>query len=188
MQCAEVTEQLLAPDSVREPVLEQHLVECQQCSHVANGVQRLDTLLSATLVVDPPFALQRQLADLVVQHTAPAPWWQRLFRGELNIGEWLVLRPHVVAAQGLAAMLMALAGWQVFGFLNNVRPVVGDVGYAVQVVAASPAVGYLGGLPVDLNSLALWSAVGLGGWLVSENGLLARPLAALTSRLNLRIP
>jgi hypothetical protein len=108
-----------------------------------------------------------------------------LLRGDLDVSGWLVLRPHVIAAQGLAAMMLALAGWQVFGFLSTVRPVVGDVGYAMQLVAASPAVVYLGGLPVDLQSLGLWSVVGIGGWLVSENGILGRRLSALASRLRL---
>ena len=81
--------------------------------------------------------------------------------------------------------MLALASWQVFGWLNLFRPVIGDVGYAMQLVAASPAAGYLGGLQIDLQSLTVWSLVGIVGWLVSENGLLGRQVASLTARFRL---
>jgi hypothetical protein len=189
MQCTDVTEQLLAAD---EPDIEldQHLETCQRCTHVARGVRRLDALLSTTVLVEPPLQLQWRLAQLAVEAAQPAslPWWSRLMRGQFDLSGWLVLRPHVVAAQGLAAMLLALAGWQVFGFLSTVRPVVGDVGYAMQLVAASPAMVYLGGFQLDLQSLGMWSVAGLAAWLVSDNGLLRRPLAELMSRFNVRLP
>jgi hypothetical protein len=190
MRCEDITEQLLARDSGEDVKLDVHLAGCQQCMHVARGLRRLDSVLGATLTVAPPLELQRQLAQLALDAARPVsvPWWSRALRGELDLSGWFVLRPHVVAAQGLAAMMLALAGWQVFGFLSTVRPVVGDVGYAMQLVAASPAAIYLGGLPIDLQSLGLWSVVGLGGWLVSENGILGRRLSALITRFNLRLP
>jgi hypothetical protein len=74
-------------------------------------------------------------------------------------------------------MLVALVGWQVFGWFNAVRPVIGDVGYAMQLVAASPASIYMGGVQVDLQSLGMWSLVGAFGWLVSDAGPVGRWLA-----------
>jgi hypothetical protein len=75
--------------------------------------------------------------------------------------------------------MLALAGWQVFGWLSTFQPVVGDVGYAVQLVVTSPASTYVNGLQLDVQSLGLWSAVGLVGWLISENGLMRRILPRL---------
>jgi len=39
---------------------------------------------------------------------------------------------------GLAAVMLALASWQIFGVLSAFQPVVGDVGYAMELVAGSP--------------------------------------------------
>jgi hypothetical protein len=52
----------------------------------------------------------------------------------------------------------------------------------MELVVGSPAASFLNGLPIDLQSLAMWSLVGIGGWLVSENGFIGRQLA---SRLHL---
>jgi anti-sigma factor RsiW len=186
MRCEDVTEQLLLRDE-EDTALDQHVAGCEHCAHVARGLQRLDAVLGTTLLFEPPLELQRQLAQVALEAAAPkpTPWWQRLVRGEVDLSGWLVLRPQVVAAQGLAALMLALASWQIFGFLSSVRPVVGDVGYAMQLVVGSPAAVHLGGFPVDLQSLALWSAVGAGAWLVSENGYLGRRLAVLTDRIKL---
>jgi hypothetical protein len=80
----------------------------------------------------------------------------------------------MVAAQGLAAVLLALASWQIFGWVTTFQPVVGDVAYALELVIASPAAVYMGGLQIDLQSLGLWSVVGIVGWLISEDGLIGR--------------
>jgi hypothetical protein len=84
----------------------------------------------------------------------------------------------MIAAQGLAAIMLALASWQVFGWLSAVQPVVGDVGYAVELVIASPATAYLGGLQIDLQTMTLWSLVGVGGWLVSEASPIGRRISS----------
>jgi len=73
---------------------------------------------------------------------------------------------------------LALASWQVFGWLTAFQPVVGDVGYAMELVVGSPAAVYLGGLQFDLQSMAIWSLVGIGGWLISEDGLIGRRLSS----------
>jgi hypothetical protein len=89
----------------------------------------------------------------------------------------------MVAAQGLASILLALASWQIFGWLTVFRPVVGDVVYAMELVAASPASVYLGSVHIDLQGLGVWSIVGIAGWLVSEDGLIRRRLSRLRPRL-----
>ena len=175
MQCVDVADRLLADDLEHDPELRHHLDDCAVCAHVARGLQRVDDVLASTMVIAPPLDLQRQLAQLALAAARPdsVPWWRRL--SEFNLTEWLG-RPQMVAAQGLAAVMLALASWQIFGVLSAFQPVVGDVGYAVAQVAGSPAAGYLNGLPVDLQSLGLWSLVGIGGWLVSENGFIGRRL------------
>lgn len=172
MQCNDITELLLAPE--HEPALERHVEACPRCKHMARALGRVNAVLQSTLVCEPPLALQQQLLELVpAQAPRRAPWWSRLFSGEFNLGQ-LVLQPNVIGVQGLAAIMLALASWQLFGWLNTFQPVVGDVGYAVQLVASSPASVYLGGMQIDVQSLGLWSLVGLGGWLISENGLIGR--------------
>jgi hypothetical protein len=187
MRCDDVAELLLAPDAAKvEADVDTHVASCARCSHVARGVLRLDAILATTLVVEPPLDLQRQLAQLALAaaRPQPAPWWRRALQGELKL-DWLVLRPNVVAAQGLATLMVALASWQIFGWLTAFRPVVGDVAYAVELVAASPATVYLGGLQIDVQSVGVWSLVGIVGWLVSENGTVGRGVTALTDRFRL---
>ncbi len=178
MQCIDFTERLLVDEPGSDPELDRHVAECASCAHVARGLTQVDSVLSSALVVPPPLDLQRQLAQLAFDAARPeqAPWWRRL--GEFNLTEWLAQRPQMVAAQGLAAIMLALASWQVFGWLTAFQPVVGDVGYAMELVAGSPAAVYLGGLQFDLQSMATWSLVGIGGWLISENGLIGRYLSS----------
>jgi hypothetical protein len=113
---------------------------------------------------------ERQLADLARAAARPAEptWWQRLrawFDG------LVVARPNLASAQSLAALMLVLVAWQVLGWLNTFTPMVGDVPYAVELVASSPAAAYLSGLQsFDLQSLLMWAGVGFVGWLVSESG------------------
>jgi hypothetical protein len=183
VQCPDVTERLLADERGRDPDLDRHVAGCVRCAHVARQLDRLDGVLGTTLIVAPPPELQRQLAQLVLEAARPAPsvpWWARVSTaiGQWNPAEWLAQRPQMVAVQGLAAVMLALSTWQIFGWLTAFRPVVGDVAYAIELVAASPAAVYLGGLQIDLQSLGLWSLVGLAGWLISEDGLIGRQLSS----------
>ena len=182
MQCVDITERLLVDELGTDPELDRHVADCASCAHVARGLAHLDSVLTSALVVAPPLDLQRQLAQLALDAARPqqAPWWRRF--GELNLSEWLAQRPQMVAAQGLAAIMLALASWQVFGWLTAFQPVVGDVGYAMELVVGSPAAVYLGGLQFDLQSMVLWSLVGVGGWLVSEDGLIGRRLSSFRQR------
>jgi len=183
MQCADVTERLLEDELATDAELERHVAGCARCSHVAGGLARLDAVLRSTLVVKPPRDLQRQLAQLANEAAVvqPLPWWRRL--DQLDLTGWLAQRPQMVAAQGFATILLALTSWQIFGWLSAFRPVVGDVGYAMQLLAASPAVPYVGGLQIDLQSLGLWSVVGIAGWLVAEDGPIGRRLGSTRLRL-----
>jgi hypothetical protein len=178
VQCVDFTERLLVIEPGSDPELELHVAGCASCAHVARGLTQLDSVLTSALIVTPPLDLQRQLVQLAFEAARPqqAPWWRRL--GELNLSGWLAQPPQMVAAQGLAAIMLALASWQVFGWLTVFQPVVGDVGYAMELVAGSPAAVYLGGLQFDLQSMVMWSLVGIGGWLVSEDGLIGRRLSS----------
>lgn len=183
MQCVDVTELLLAADPASDPEVERHVSSCVHCEHVARGLRRLDAVLTSTLIVTPPLELQRQLAQLALEaaRPQPTPWWRRL--SEVGLPGWLAQQPQMVAAQGLAAVMLALASWTVFGWFTAFQPVVGDVAYAMELVAASPAPVYLGGLQIDLQSLGLWSLVGIVGWLLSENGLIGRRVSSMRPRL-----
>jgi hypothetical protein len=187
VQCIDVTERLLVDELGSDPELDRHVAGCARCAHVVHGLDRLDAVLTTSLVVAPPLDLQRHLAQLAFEYARPptVSWWTRATNvvGQLNLADWLAQRPQMVAAQGLAAIMLALASWQIFGWLTAFQPVVGDVAYAVQLVVASPASIYLGGLQFDLQSMGLWSVVGIAGWLVSENGWLGRRLSATRLRL-----
>jgi hypothetical protein len=189
VQCADVTERLLVDERGSDPELDRHVVECVRCAHVASRLDRLDGVLGATLVVAPPVELQMQLAQLVLLATRPKQtWFERASNAlaQWNPADWLAQRPQTVAVQGLAAIMLTLASWQVFGWVTAFRPVVGDVAYAMELVAASPAAVYFSGLQIDLQSLGLWSLVGIAGWLISEDGLIGRQLSG--SRRRLRLP
>jgi hypothetical protein len=187
VQCVEATERLLADEPGHDPELERHVADCAHCSHVAEGLGRVDELLQVSLVVTPPLELQRQLAQLAAEYARPQakPWWARMPEalGQLNLTDWLGQRPQMVAAQGLAAVMLALASWQVFGWVSAFQPVVGDVAYAMELLVGSPAVAYVGGLQIDFQSLGLWSLVGIAGWLISEDGLIGRRIASSGLRL-----
>jgi hypothetical protein len=182
MQCVEARERLLAHEAERDAQLDEHLADCARCTHFASGIDRVDDVLRTTLIVSPPLELQHQLSLIVLDaaRPRPSPWWTRLpdMLGQLSLANWLPQRPQMIAAQGLAAIMLALASWQVFGWLSAVQPVVGDVGYAVELVIASPATAYLGGLQIDLQTMTLWSLVGVGGWLVSEASPIGRRISS----------
>jgi hypothetical protein len=183
VDCVEVNEKLLAEEGSADPEVDRHVAGCLSCAHIARGLARLDSVLSATLLVVPPLALQQQLQQLAMQAAQPAlvPWWQQVLRFDLT--HWLAQRPQMIAAQGLAAVMLALASWQIFGWLSAFQPVVGDVAYAMELVAASPAVAYLGSMQIDFQSLGIWSVVGIAGWLISENGAIGRRIASSGLRL-----
>lgn len=183
MDCLNVTDNLLADEAEHDAELEQHVASCEKCARVARGLGRLNGVLSATLVVTPPLELQTRLQQLALEAARPpsVPWWRQLV--QLNLTTWLAQRPQMVAAQGLAAVMLALASWQVFGWVSAFQPVVGDVGYAVELVAASPAVAYLGTMQIDFQSLGIWSVVGIIGWLVSDSGAIGRRISSLGLRL-----
>jgi hypothetical protein len=183
MDCVEVSQKLLVDEGSADPEMDQHVAECVACTRIARGLARLDSVLGATLIVVPPLGLQQRLQQLAMEAAQPAivPWWQQVLH--FNLTRWLAQRPQMIAAQGLAAVMLALASWQVFGWLSAFQPVVGDVAYAVELVAASPAVAYLGSMQIDFQSLGIWSVVGIAGWLISENGVIGRRIASSGLRL-----
>jgi hypothetical protein len=177
VDCLEVAEKWLVGELREDLELMRHAAECVGCARMARGLARVDTLLVAAVVVSPPLDLQRRLAQLVADSTmpVPVPWWRQILQFDFTN---VVARPQMVAVQGLAALMLALASWQIFGFVSAVQPVIGDVGYAMELVAASPAAVYLGSVQIDFQSLGIWSVVGIAGWLISENGLVGRRIAS----------
>lgn len=178
MDCVDVTDRLLADEPEHDAELEAHVGGCPACAQLGRGLARLDVILSSALVVSPPADLQVRLAQIAVEAATPLrqPWWQPV--RELDVARWLTRRPQMVAAQGLAAIMLVLASWQVFGWLSAFQPVVGDVAYAMELVASSPAAAYVGNVSIDFQSLGLWLVVGMLGWLVSDSGLIGRRLAS----------
>jgi anti-sigma factor RsiW len=176
VQCASVVDQLLAADDDLdlETEVDRHLASCERCATVARRLGRLEGVLQSALVVEPPIELQVQLAELARAASRPVQvsWWLRL---RAWFDSLVLARPNLAIAQSLAALMLVVAGWQVLGWLNTFTPMVGDVPYAVELVASSPAAAYLGGIqPLDVQSLLMWSGVGLVGWLFSESGPIGR--------------
>ena len=182
MDCLEIANKWLLGELREDLELMRHVAECAGCARMARGLARVDKVLAAAVVVSPPLDLQRRLAQLVVNSTmpAPVPWWRQILQFDFTN---LVARPQMVAVQGLAALMLALASWQIFGFMSAVQPVIGDVGYAMELVAASPAAVYLGSVQIDFQSLGIWSIVGIAGWLISENGVIGRRIASRGQRV-----
>lgn len=182
MQCVDVPDRLLVAEPGLDSELDRHVAGCAPCARMARGIGHVDRLLRSTLIVSPPPELQRELANLVLDAArAPSnkPWWARVVEtlaplDPAHAAHW----PRTFAAQGLAAVMLALASWQLFGWLSALQPMLGDVSYAVELVIASPAVAYLGGLQLDLQNLVLWSLVGIIGWFLSEDGLIGRRIVS----------
>jgi anti-sigma factor RsiW len=176
VQCAGVVDQLLAADDDLDlqTEVDRHLADCDRCATLARRLGRLEDVLQSALVVEPPVELQLHLAELARAAARPeqTPWWLRL---RAWFDSLVLARPNLAIAQSLAAVMLVLVGWQVLGWLNTFTPMVGDVPYAVELVASSPAAAYLGGIqPTDIQSLLVWSGVGLVGWLFSESGPIGR--------------
>jgi len=183
VNCVDVADLLLADEPGHPPELDEHVRGCAACAHIAGGLARLEVVLASALRVEPPGELQARLAQIALEaaRPLPRPWWRQL--ADLDGSFWLARQPQTIAVQGLAAVMLALASWQIFGWLSVFQPVVGDVAYAMELVAASPAVAYVGNISIDLQSLVIWSLVGIAGWLISENGLIGRRIAASGVRL-----
>ena len=184
MHCSDVAERLLTDEPPYDREVEAHLAECPRCVRVSRGLERLDHVLAANIVVPPPVDLQHTLARIAAEAARPPAntrWWRRL--PGFDLADLFGQRPQVVLAQGFAALLVAVASWQIFGWINTLQPVIGDPGYALELVVGSPAAAYLGGMQVDLQSLGLWSVVGVAGWLLSDAGPIGRRLASTRLRL-----
>jgi hypothetical protein len=177
MQCGDLRARLLAGDGIEDAAAAAHLAACADCRSFVQQTERLDALLRPALVVEPPAALQASLAALVQTVAVPeAPavaatpvanrsfwpdwlWWPRTAMG---------------VAQVLALVTTALASWQVFSWISGLSPVLGDIPYALGLLLESPTIRQLTELPIDIQSLAMWSIVALAGWALSESGPIGR--------------
>lgn len=174
MHCGDVAQLLLAPedDGAQDAGVAAHVSGCDRCTAVGRRIRRLDSIVAAALVTAPPLELQQRLVALAWGAAGESVTMRRSPLGRAT--SWLA-RPHQALAQGLAAICVLLAGWQLFAWLNLAIPVLGDVPYALQLVASSlAAVSDLGGMSLDTQGLAAWSLVAVAGWMVSENGPLHR--------------
>jgi hypothetical protein len=186
VQCEQVSDHLLLGEPADPAEIGQHLDTCSACARLARAAGRVDSVLHAALVVEPPPALQARLAALLqtapllarppAATSQPGPWWRRTLDA-LRSFDPRVNPPRLVFAQGLALLAVALASWQVFNWSSSITPVVGDVGYAVELLAESPALTYVPGLQIDPGAFALWTLLGLAGWVASESGPLGRYLS-----------
>lgn len=203
MRCEQARAQALLSDDERaRGHAEAHLRNCPACAAFAGRIAALDALLSPALLVEPPAALRAQLASVARSFARPrgspsaepahAPvsrtpslagrWWMQATR-RVRLAPWTAHGPTAVA-QVTAGAAVALASWQVYGWLGGLgmAPVVGDVPRALALVAASPTLSYLADLPADLQGAAMWALVGAGGWTLSESGPIGRRWGRLASR------
>ena len=186
MQCVDAAERLLAdePRSSRSRA-GRHVAECAACAHVAGGLRAAGR--GPGLDADRRAAAGSAAAagaDCAGRGAARRrlPWWTAML-ARTRRDRLADAAPQTVAVQGLAAIMLRageLAGLRLALGLpasrrrRRVRDGAGR---------RSPAVAYLGGIPIDLQSLGMWSLVGIAGWLISENGLIGRRLAASGLRL-----
>jgi predicted anti-sigma-YlaC factor YlaD len=155
-------------DGPRPVEIDGHLSGCSACRAYGARTADIDILARPALLVAPPLELQMRLAALAQTQPVYLP---------AAADSWLL----GVVAWAIAAALGALATWQVVGWLQAYPLVVGDILVAVQILYASPAVGYLAELQIDLPGLLLWSGLGLVAWLFSPSG----PLRDVSERLGL---
>ncbi len=160
MHCDDIAARLFSGDAGDGDLLE-HADACPRCRLVAGRVTQLDLILRSALLEPPPLVLQQHL--LALTQPTPITSW----RHALGL---ILTRPHATLAHAFAAICVVLAGWQVFVWLSNAGAVVGDIPYALQLIASSPATAYLGGVQADAPALVTWSAVGAAAWAISESG------------------
>jgi anti-sigma factor RsiW len=159
---------LATRDGPRPVELDQHLIGCPACAAYAARTAEVDVLARPALLVAPPLDLQMRLAALAQGQPVYVP----LSPESSLLG---------VVAWAIAAALGALAAWQVFGWLQAYRLVIGDVGAALQIVLTSPAIRYLAELQIDPTGPVLWCGLGFVAWLFSPSG----PLRDVSERLGL---
>lgn len=188
MDCGDVRAAMMLDRGAADPDARAHAGTCAGCSSVAARSARLDTLLSQTLLVDPPLDLQASLLAIARTHArvdaaplvalrpagaawrlAPPAWLDRL-----RIP--LVWKPgtDALGVRMVALLSLSLAVLQVLGWVEAAPVFARELLLAVQLVAASPALPYLPdvqGWGADVQSLAVWLGVGAVGWGLARLGL-----------------
>ena len=122
---------------------------------------RVDAALRTSLVVEPPMALQARLRPLAL--TGDGLGWLP------SLWQTLRARPAVLAGQLAALAVLAYAVVQLVSWLGTLPVVVGDIPYAFELLALSPAVDVLGQLEGVLQQLGLWLLIGAAGWLLAQS-------------------
>ena len=166
MGCDDVRAELL-DGSDHSEAIRAHLLACAGCARAAERTARLDALLARSVVLEPPAALQAQLASIALAAAHPAPvaaparvtWIQPLRR----------LFGPMALAHAAVLLMLALAGRRVVETVEGVQPMLGNVGYAIELISTSPALFYLGDAAGNGLSLLGWGAAGVAAVLVALN-------------------
>ena len=158
MNCEDVRAEILLDE--RSDATERHLLDCQACTAYVARLARLDALLMPELVVEPSLELQASLLQIAKSAAVqPVPAWK------WALG--LVWSP-TAAALTVAGITTGLALWQIMGWLTAFAAMLGNVPYALEVLANSPAVSVLAESSADFAQIGVWALLGVGLWLFSD--------------------
>ncbi|HEX6512385.1 MAG TPA: hypothetical protein VF157_08805 [Chloroflexota bacterium] len=120
---------------------------------------RVDTALRSALLVEPPPAVQARL--LAAAGAEAGSWFARVW-------DSLRSRPGVFAGQLAALAVLGYAVMQLVAWIGSLPVVLGDVPYALELLAFSPALDYLSSIQALLQQLGPWLIVGAAGWVLSQ--------------------
>ena len=128
-----------------------------------------DERLRAALMLEPPAELRLRLTALAYaagaeQQAVPA----QDVSSDGRLGRAKRLGWLADPAGWIAAIVLAAALWQGYGWLAASTLVLGDVVDAVGLLATLPALPSLGDFGLDPIALALWCIVAAIAWLVAE--------------------
>jgi len=127
----------------------------------ADSPRSMDDRIRAALVVEPPPELRFRLAALARSAAA-----ERAVAAPAARGQWLAWLADPTT--WLAALVLALALWQVFLILASSTLVLGNVADAAALLTALPTLPALQIVGLDPLSAALWCVVAVVAWLAAE--------------------
>ncbi|MHB8619969.1 MAG: hypothetical protein ACYDAG_10420 [Chloroflexota bacterium] len=147
-----------------------HLFGCAACRAFASSIGQVDVLVRQALVVEPPVELRSRLMAVIQEVAVPAPVVRPsalvVAPGPAREARRSWSRPLLAAGMALMGTAVSIALWQLVGVLVSLRPVLGNVPYALDLVAASPAPQLLTDLLVNAGTVSLWVLAGLTCWLL----------------------
>jgi hypothetical protein len=126
---------------------------------------RVQRAVCSSLVVEPPAELRARLAALAPRRTDAASETEGWLAG---IWRNLQARPGVLAGQLAALAVLAYAVTQLLAWVGSFPIVWGDVPYALELLALSPAVDYLSQVEAVIQQFGLWLVVAAAGWILAQ--------------------